>query len=171
MLRQPAEAQLADLDSAIAADPALAIAYGRRGGVYGDTGRYEEALRDYEAVIARAPQYAGGYNSACWVRAANLKREFDKARAHCDRALELDPEPDTYDSAGLVALQQQRWQDAWSFYDKAAKGDPKMASALYGRGIAAKRLGRNAEGAADIATAVRMDPQVTTTFSSYGQNP
>lgn len=171
VLKQPPEAQLADFTSAIAADPTLAIAYERRAELYGQLGRHAEAVRDYDLLIAREPGHAAGYNAACWARAANLKREFDKARTQCDRALALAPEPNTYDSAGLVALQQQRWQDAWTLYDKAVKGDAKMASARYGRGIAARRFGRTAEANADIAAARAMDGQVAADFASYGQTP
>lgn len=171
VLKQPPEAQIADFTSAIDADPTLASAYERRAGAYQDLGRHVDALRDYDLLLVRAPDYAAGYNAACWARAAYIKKEFDKARTQCDRALALAPEPNTYDSAGLVALQQQRWQDAWTLYDKAVKGDAKMASALYGRGIAAKRLGRTAEANADIAAAKIMDGQVVASFISYGQTP
>ncbi len=170
-LEQPEQAQLADFSSAIATDPGFALAYERRGDLYNRLGRYEEALRDYDALTVRAPDYGAGFNSACWTRAAYLRREFDKARSQCDRAVALAPEPNNYDSAGLVALQQQRWQDAWTFYDKAVKGDAKMASALYGRGIAAKRLGRTAEATADLAAAQKLDAKVASAFVRYGQTP
>ena len=170
VLKQPAERQLADYDSAIAADPSFTDVYDRRGGLYQELGRHEDALRDYDLLIARAPRYAAGYNSACWTRAAYLKREFEKARAQCDQALALKPEPNTYDSAGLVALQQGRWQDAWTLYDKAVQGDAKMASARFGRGIAARRLGRS-DADADLAAAKAMEAGVAANYASYGQMP
>lgn len=171
VLKRPAESQIADFTAALTLDPTLAIALERRAGLYQDMGKHEDAVRDYDTLTTRAPKYAVGFNSACWTRAAYLKREFDKARAQCDQALALAAEPNTYDSAGLVALQQKRWQDAWTLYDKAVKGDAKMASALYGRGVAAKRLGRAAEGEADLAAASRMEAQVAASYASYGQTP
>ncbi|WP_066799278.1 tetratricopeptide repeat protein [Sphingomonas soli] len=170
-LKQPPEAQIADFGRAIAADPELADSYQERGYLYQDLKRYEEALRDFDELTRRAPRYAGGYNAACWTRAAYLKREFDTARTQCDKALALKPEANTHDSAGLVALQQQRWQDAWTHYDKAVKGDAKMASARFGRGVAARKLGRRAEGDADIAAANAMDAGIAAKYASYGQKP
>jgi len=171
MLKRPADSQIADFTAALVADPSLSAALEARAGVYQDLGRYEEALRDYDALTLREPKYAAGFNAACWTRAAYLKRDFEKAREQCDRALALAAEPNTYDSAGLVALQQQRWQDAWALYDKAVKGDAKMASAMYGRGIAAKRLGRRPEAEADLAAAMRMEARVAANYLSYGQAP
>jgi tetratricopeptide (TPR) repeat protein len=171
MEKRPVESQIADYDAAIQLDPTLTRAYLDRGDAMMQLGRPEDAARDYDIVTAKAPRYAEGLNSACWVRAAHLKREFAKARALCDQALALSDEANYRDSAGLVALQEGRWQDAWTHYDKAVAADAKMASARYGRGVAAKRLGRPADAKVDIAAAAALDASVAGKFAGYGQTP
>lgn len=171
VLKQPPASQLADYNAALKADPSLIRVYETRGDLFYDLDRYEDAVRDYDVLVSKAPRYAVALNSACWIRAAKLKRDFDAAKALCDRALALDPSPNNHDSAGLVALQQGRWQDAWTHYDTAVKGDAKMASARYGRGVAAKRLGRAAEASADIAAATTLDATVGGKFAGYGHAP
>jgi tetratricopeptide (TPR) repeat protein len=74
-------------------------------------------------------------------------------------------------SRGMVAIKQERWQDAWADYDRAVRLQPSSAHALYGRGIAALRLGRAAEGAADLAAAQRLDQAIAETYSRYAVEP
>ena len=70
-----------------------------------------------------------------------------------------------------MGLQQGRAQDAWNDYDAAARKQPGKAGDLYGRGIAELRLGRVADGQADIAAALKLDPKIADTFAGYGVNP
>lgn len=165
-------AALADYNRAVAIAPKDADARYMRAVFYSDQNNYEPALADYVATTELAPRFAGGFNGVCWKLAADLKREFDRARTACDTAVRLDPkDPNIQDSAGLVALQQKRWQDAWHHYDAASRTNPKYASYLYGRGIAALRLGRTAAGNADIAAAVKADPAAAGNYARYGQKP
>jgi hypothetical protein len=48
---------------------------------------------------------------------------------------------------------------------------PNLASSLFGRGIARKRLGDIAGSKADIAAATLIDPKVADTYSIYGVKP
>jgi Flp pilus assembly protein TadD len=65
-------------------------------------------------------------------------------------------------------LKQEEFDKALADYDAAHQAKPEDASFLYGRGIAALRLGRKAEGNADIAAAMMLDRKISETFSSYG---
>ncbi len=60
---------------------------------------------------------------------------------------------------------------AFADYDKAAKMDPTRASYFYGRGIAAIRLGRRAEGEADLTKAGTMDAGVAARYAKHGVIP
>ena len=64
-------------------------AYNNRGKYYFDTGRYAEALGDYEQAIALEPKLARTYFS----KGSALGRlgQLDAALASLDYALELDP--------------------------------------------------------------------------------
>lgn len=165
-------AALSDFDQALRTDPRNGSALYGRGLLHRNAGRIDPALADLDAATRLDPKSAVGARTACWTRAAYAKRDYDRARAQCDTALALEPNNAlTLDSIGLVALQQKRWQDAWTAYDKVLKIDPKQASARFGRGIAELRLGRTNDGNADIAGAVSAEPAIAQTYSGYGQQP
>ena len=99
-------------------------------------------------------------------------QNLDVARAACDLSLELRPNSAaTLDSRGMVGLKQQRWQDAWNDYDAALRINATRASCRYGRGIAALRLRRTAEGQADLAAAAELDANTAATYARYGITP
>ena len=76
----------------------------------------------------------------------------------------------TLDSRGLVGLKQHRYQDAWNDYDAATRlgAGPSW---VFGRGVAALRLGRTAEGQADIARAEAMNSGVRQFYADFGIRP
>ena len=71
----------------------------------------------------------------------------------------------------MVGLKQGRFQDAWNDYDAAVRINPNGASWVYGRGIAALRLGRTEEARADIARAQALAADVTQFYADYGIRP
>jgi tetratricopeptide (TPR) repeat protein len=82
-----------------------------------------------------------------------------------------DNAPYVLDSRGLVGLKRRHFEGAWADYDAALKAEPGKASYLYGRGIAAIGLGRAAEGAEDLANAVKLDADVAKSFAGFGVSP
>lgn len=162
----------ADFNRAVEVGPQVAFAWHQRGLFAERQGRHEDALRDYAKTTELAPRDADGFNGVCWMLAAKLKREFDRARTACDTAVMLAPNDAAIaDSAGLVALQQKRWQAAWTHYDRAVRLQAKRAEYRYGRGLAALRLGRTAAGNADIAAATTLDPTVVVPTPVTGRGP
>jgi tetratricopeptide (TPR) repeat protein len=172
---QQSEHQLAisDLTEALRLNPQLAEAYDQRGEVYTYGLRdYERAAVDYDRAVELAPDVQEFRNDACWLRAAYLNREYDRARADCDVAVQLSNNAaNTHDSRGLVGLKQERFQDAWNDYDAAARAVPASAHYLFGRGVAALRLGRSVEGQADIAAALALDANIAQSYAGYGVSP
>jgi tetratricopeptide (TPR) repeat protein len=143
-------------------------AYYRRSEVYLALGEYALAMADADHVVQIAGDAPGGYRVRCEVRVAQ-NIELEMARADCERALELN----SIDTAALAArgvlnLLANSNQQAWSDFDAAIFNGRREARTLYGRGIAASRLGRVREGRADIAAAEELQPEITTTFASYG---
>ena len=87
-------------------------------------------------------------------------------------ALHLQPNvPNILDSRGLVGLRQSRFQDAWNDFDAAVRAGSTNPHTLFGRGIAALRLGRADDGQADIARAAGQDPGVAAIYAGYGISP
>ena len=68
-------------------------------------------------------------------------------------------------------IKQNQFENAWADFDAAARTEPDNASYLYGRGIAAIRLGRAAEGAADLANAIRLDANIAKSYAERGISP
>ena len=61
-----------------------------------------------------------------------------------------------------------RLDAALTDYDAALRIDPKMAAALYGRGIAFRRKGDEARAAADIAAALKIQPDIAEELARHG---
>ena len=71
-------------------------------------------------------------------------------------------------SRGLIYLKTRQWDAAIADYTAALKIDPKIASSLYGRGLAELKKGSAATGNADIAAAKAFNPKIADEFSRYG---
>lgn len=162
------QAALEDYGAAERLQPKNAALHLQRSNVYMDLKRYSDAIADAD--------FAGGggapfLNQRCWARAvAGL--DLDKARAACDQALWAAPDSAAIlDSRAVVGLKQKRFPDAWDDFNSVLKAQPRNARALYGRGLAAIGLNRQADGNADIAQAKRMNADVVTYFSDIGLPP
>jgi len=145
-------------------------AYYRRSEVYLAQGQYDLALADAERVIVMVPETPGGYRVRCEIRIAT--HQFEAARADCNQALEIN----SIDTAALAArgvlnLRARANQEAWTDFDASIFNGRREARTLYGRGLAATRLGRVREGGADIAAAEQLDPEIAATFAGLGLTP
>lgn len=166
-----ADRAVKDYNRAIKLDPEHASAYYNRGLVSYDKGKFDQALKDYDRAIELDPKQGDYFNSRCWVRAV-MGTSLALARNDCDAGLTLSSnDPAILDSRGLVGIKQGQFEKAWADYDVAHRGLPKNASILYGRGIAALRLGRSAEGNADLAAAMKLDGKIAETYAGYGVLP
>ena len=168
------EAQIDACDTIIASEEfegvRLAIAYASRARARSELGDFRRAVVDYREAVRLAPGNPSLLNGLCW-NMALANDNLDEARAICDESLRIRPNDDnTLDSRGMVGLKQGRFQQAWADYDAAFQRNG-IAPFLYGRGIAAKRLGRTTEGDADIAAALEMDPGIAETYARRGMTP
>lgn len=158
--------------AALQVDPDYGAAYYSRAEAHAQLRDYEQALRDYDQATARDPDNTEYNNLSCWIRAAYLNRDYETARRYCDRAVELargtDEEPNALDTRGMLNLRQNRIQAAWNDYDAAVRGDPSSAHYLFGRGVAALRLGREPEALADLARARQMYAGIDDAYRRYG---
>ncbi|MFZ4656153.1 MAG: tetratricopeptide repeat protein, partial [Caldilineaceae bacterium] len=60
----------------------------------------ESAVENYLEAVAIDDEYASVYNSLCW--SYSLLEQPEEALPHCEKAIELDPDPNYYDSRGLA---------------------------------------------------------------------
>jgi tetratricopeptide (TPR) repeat protein len=60
------------------------------------------------------------------------------------------------------------WDSAIDDYSSALQRDPRLASALYGRGLARIKKGDATGGNADLAAAAKLEQKIAENFSHYG---
>ena len=74
----------------------------------------------------------------------------------------------TYDSRGLIYLKTGQVAAAIDDYSSALRFDPKLASALYGRGLAKLKQGDKVGGDTDISMAMTIQGNIGDDFERYG---
>jgi tetratricopeptide (TPR) repeat protein len=93
--------------------------------------------------------------------------DYEKAKAHFEQALTLDPADPTYNdhlgsfyiSTALRLKSTKEIEQAITYFDKAIVCDPTFASAYNGRAGALKVTGRTDEAIADWEKAVELEPE------------
>lgn len=87
----------------------------------------------------------------------------------CNESLRLEPNAAaTFDSRGLVYLKLGQWELAIADYDSALRLNPKLPSALCGRGFAKLKAGDLAGGKTDVAAAKAVAQNIVKEFARYG---
>lgn len=125
------------------------------------------AIQNADTALQTAPQNAAALNNRCFARAV-MKVDLDKALDDCDQAIKLKPgNAPLLDSRAFVLYQQGKFQDALQAYDAALAINGKLAVALFMRGHTKDKLGDTAGKDADIAAAVKIQPNVADRFQLY----
>jgi tetratricopeptide (TPR) repeat protein len=94
---------------------------------------------------------------------------LQSALEDCNKAIQLGPnDPATYDSRGLIHLKMDQLDAAIDDYTSAPRFDPKLASALYGRGLAKLKKGDKAGSDTDIAAAKTIQARIDNDFTRFG---
>jgi len=68
----------------------------------------------------------------------------------------------------LTYLKMGQWDSAIDDYNEALQFNPKLASSLYGRGLAKLKKGDTTGGDADIAAAKAIEANIAADFARYG---
>jgi tetratricopeptide (TPR) repeat protein len=142
-----------------------------RAEVYALTGQRDPALADTAHVFRLAPDAATSYAIRCRTRGI-LKADLDKALADCSQALKLDAKnTQVLGAAGFLQYQLGHMKDATTYFDQALAISPRLAGALYMRGIIELHGNDSAAGNTDIAAATGQNPAIADSFSDLGINP
>lgn len=154
-----------DYEQALKLKPSPEI-YFNRGNAFLAKAQYDHAIDDYNQAIKLKPNFAPAYDNRCWARA--VIGILKQALADCTAALRLMPDnPATYDSRGFIFLKMDQPDAAVSAYDSALRINPKLAFALYGRGLA-KLRNEDSEGEADVAAAKALQGDIAQEYLRYG---
>jgi tetratricopeptide (TPR) repeat protein len=68
----------------------------------------------------------------------------------------------------LTYIKMGQWDSAIDDYNEALQFNPKLASSLYGRGLAKLKKGDTTGGDADIAAAKAIEANIAADFARYG---
>lgn len=130
---------------------------------------YPKAIADFDAALKLDATDAGAWGMRCWARTMQ-GAGLDQAVADCDKAMSLglDKDPIAVSARAIANYKRKKFQAAWADFDASLKLDASNAEYLYGRGLAAKQLGKAADAQADIAAAVKAEPDVASFFEDYG---
>lgn len=159
---------LADFNAVIAIQPNDAISFYNRGYTLFRNKQYELAAVDYTTAIYFDPMMGPAYLNRCLTHTVQGK-DLVKALADCDQALKLMPlSVAARETRGFIYLKLGDAAIAITEYEAALQMDANRPLALYGLGLAKIRMGRKAEGDADRAAALVLDPAIIRAFSVYG---
>ncbi|MCP4615048.1 MAG: tetratricopeptide repeat protein [Bradyrhizobium sp.] len=154
-------------DEAIRLKPSYANAYLNRAEAYLKKGDHARAIEDYDEAIRLNPGLDIVWHGRCWAQA--VLGDLQPALEACNKALQSGiNNAATYDSLGLIHLKMEQPGKAIDDYDAAVRLNPKLASALYGRGLARLKTGDKAGSDADIAAAKAIAAGVDDEFARYG---
>ena len=156
---------IADYDQAIKLKPS-AETYFNRGNAHLGKSHYDRAIDDYNQAIKLKPDFAAAFDNRCWARA--VVGILKPGLADCNQALRLMPNnAATLDSRGFIFLKMTNFDAAVSDYDASLGSNPKLAFALYGRGLARLRNDDPA-GEADVAAAKAIQADIAEEYARYG---
>jgi tetratricopeptide (TPR) repeat protein len=154
-------------DEAIRLKPSYANAYANRAGAYLKKGDYARAVQDYGEAVRLNPGQDIVWVGRCWAQA--VLGELQPALEACNKALQSGiNNAATHDSIGLIHLKMEQPAAAIDDFTAALQLNPKLASALYGRGLARSKTGDQAGSDADIAAAKAITAGVGDEFARYG---
>ena len=157
----------ADLDRAIALDPANARAFRERSNAHRTAGRLDRALADANEAIRLAPDDAQAFDNRGNV--FNNNRQHDRAIEDYDEAIRLDPGfAQAWRDRGVAYYFKQDYANAIRNYDEAIRLDPASARAFTNRAAAYKKMGRNDRALLDNSEAIRLDPKMPEYFDNRG---
>ena len=170
---QPSQADLAGL---IARQPGSAADYIRRGNIYLQTGKLDEAITDFTEAHRLDPdnKWAMADRGIAYV----WKREFDKATDDFAAAEAVAPDnPALIRGRALLAELTGDFDKAVSGYSKSLANDPDNVFAKVHRASSLIELGKTEEALQDLDDVLKADPSNAaaltaraTAYRSLGQN-
>lgn len=145
----------------------LALVFHSRGSTKAQSGRYAEAIMDFDEAIRLNPK-----NEYTFANRGNYKARigrYDEALADYDEAIRLNPRfALAYINRGRVKALLGRYEETIADCNEAIRLNPKAAIAFSNRGAAKVRLGRYEEAIADCNEAIGRDPKYATAFMNRG---
>ena len=144
------------------------LAYSNRGEAYINVGEYDDAIADYDRVIAIDPNDASAYNNRGTAKVH--KGDYEGAISDCDRAITIDPNyAAAYNNRGTAKAHKGDHDSAIDDYDRAIAIDPNNNAALYdNRGVAKLSIGDYDGAIDDCSRAIELEPGEALAYRNRG---
>jgi tetratricopeptide (TPR) repeat protein len=139
-----------------------------RGTAFDNKGDHTHAIADFDAALKLDPKSADALTGRCAAR-AEAGTDLPQAVADCDQSLALrDKDAGTLNSRAFAYLRLGKLDEALADYNAALKINPRLASALYGRGLTKQKKGDSSGGQIDMASANLVQSDIADEFAGYG---
>jgi len=115
--------------------------------------KYAAATSSLQRVTKEAPEFAGGWLALA--QCYHARKQYSRAIPAYQKALELQPDPQTAYNLGVTAGRAENWTVAVAAYDQALALDPSKQQAAYNRAVALMKGGKLEE--ADVAFATFLE--------------
>lgn len=130
--------------------------YGLKGGSQVGLGKYDDALTAYSVVVQKAPS-AMAYTDRAF--AWNCAGKYEKGRADCLKAIELDPSYGrAYQNLAWCDNATKKYKNALENINRALSLNHKDASVYNNRGWANKGLQQYDQAITDFSKAIALSP-------------
>ena len=147
---------ISDFDRVVSISPRHAKGYDLRGSVRMDQGELLKALKDLDQAVSLDPRDPKTFCDRGQAR--HLFKDMRGALEDFDMAAKLNPQLACASyGQGLVRFDRGEWAQAIVYFTRAIERDHELGLAYALRGLALRRLGRNAEAEKDIADSLRLD--------------
>ncbi|MEM9163011.1 MAG: tetratricopeptide repeat protein [Cyanobacteria bacterium P01_F01_bin.4] len=160
---QPSDAELQNLltevDETLTVLPQDCEAWQRRGAIFVELGRYEEALEALEQATAANPKTVKALNFKGWLLASQLKRHED-AVATLEKSLAIKPgQPDVWHLKGVTQAQLGQPQAALTAFDRAIQINPKYEAAWFSKSATLFALAQYSQALDAIDQVLKIAPR------------
>eukprot|EP00752_Nemacystus_decipiens_P019541 g17597.t1 len=158
---------IASLSEVISSNPQDPGAYNMRGTAYGQEGRYNDALQDFNQALALNPNF---YQALA--NRALVHRELgNQSQALADYTAAIAANP-AYDAAyvgrGNIYREAGRFQEAMADYERAILLNSSDARAYYNRALIFQAQNNHILAIEDLTTAIGFNPNATEPYMARG---
>ncbi len=144
-----------------------AILYNNRGAVLADSGKNEEALKDFVNLVSLKPRYPNGWRHKGLLH-VRLKQNEEAIHSFSE-AIKYYPDDFTnYLSRGTVYVQKNDFENALKDFTKIIELQPSSGEGYYARSEAYGKSNRLPEALADINKAIEFAPDNGQAYNNRG---
>jgi len=144
-----------------------AIIYNNRGAVLSDSGRNEEALKDFESLIKLKPRYPNGWRNKGLIH-VRLKQKEDAFAAFSEAIKYFPADASNYLSRGTISVEKNDFENALKDFTKIIELNPNSGEGYYARSEAYGKSNRLPEALTDINKAIELSPGNGQAYNNRG---